>query len=107
ETNFTLGLTELMQRLNRRSLVVVMTDFVDSVTASLMVDNLTRLGRRHLVVFVSIRDPGLDELAAAEPRALLGLHRAVVADSLVRERELVLTHLRRLGIFCIDAAPRE
>ena len=43
ETNFTLGLVELGQRLRRRSLVVVLTDFVDTVTAELMVENLARL----------------------------------------------------------------
>jgi uncharacterized protein (DUF58 family) len=45
ETNYTLGLTTLMQRVRRRSLVVVMTDFVDTVTAELMLDNLGRCSR--------------------------------------------------------------
>jgi uncharacterized protein (DUF58 family) len=31
------------------------------------------------------------------------LNRAVVAGDLVREREVVLRRLRRLGIHCIDA----
>lgn len=107
ETNYTLGLTDLMGRLTRRSLVVVLTDFVDTVTSELMLDNVARLARRHLVVFVSLRDPLLDALAAREPREPVDLHEAVVADSLLRERDLVLTRLRRLGVFCIDAAPGE
>ncbi|MFO0751178.1 MAG: DUF58 domain-containing protein [Myxococcota bacterium] len=107
ETNFTLGLTDLMQRLTRRSLVVVLTDFTDSVTAELMVDNLTRLAARHLVVFVSLRDPLLARTAAVEPLDLVSLQRAVVADTLVRERETVVARLRRRGILCIDAAPGE
>jgi len=105
ETNFTLGLTDLMGRLTRRSLVVVLTDFVDTVTAELMLDNVERLTRRHLVVFVSLRDPMLDRVAAEEPRHLLALDRAVVAESLLRERERVTARLRRLGVFCVDAAP--
>lgn len=105
ETNYTLGLTELMTRLTRRSLVVVLTDFVDSVTAELMADNVERLARRHLVVFVSLRDPLLDAVAAADPRHLVALNEAVVAESFLRERELVLARLRRRGVFCIDAAP--
>src|SRR5690606_37670883 len=48
ETNFTLGLGELQGRLTRRSLVVVLTDFVDTVTAEIMVENVLRLSRRHL-----------------------------------------------------------
>lgn len=105
ETNYTLALTDLMGRLTRRSLVVVLTDFVDTVTAELMMDNIRRLARRHLVVFVSLRDPLLDTVAAAEPRDMLALHQAAVADAMLRERELVLTRLRRQGVFCIDATP--
>ncbi|HRE89567.1 MAG TPA: DUF58 domain-containing protein, partial [Myxococcota bacterium] len=107
ETNFTLGLTHLMQRLTRRSLVIVMTDFTDSITAELMVENLQRLANRHLVLFVSLRDPLLDRLVAARPDDLVKLQGAVVADSLIREREVVLQRLRLRGIHCLDASPAE
>ena len=72
ETNFTLGLVELDRRLKRRSLVVVLTDFVDTVTAELMVENLARLARRHLVLLTTLRDRALDRVAArraARPRS--------------------------------------
>ncbi len=105
ETNYTLGLTELMSRLTRRSLVIVLTDFVDTVTAELMVDNVTRLARRHLVVFVALRDPLFAELAAAPPREMLDVHRAVVADALLFDREVVLKRLARRGVLCVDAPP--
>ena len=107
ETNFTLGLTTLAQRLHRRSLVVVLTDFVDTVTAELMVENLDRLSRRHLVVFVALQDPGLAAVAAQPPDDLPRLNRAVVAAALLRERETVLQRLRAQGIQPIDAAPSQ
>jgi uncharacterized protein (DUF58 family) len=87
ETNFTLGLTELSARLRRRSLVVVFTDFVDAVTAELMVENLSRLARRQLVLFAALRDPGLEGAARARPRRLSDVYRSVVAADFVRERE--------------------
>ncbi len=105
ETNFTLGLTELSTRLRRRSLVIVFTDFTDTVTAELMLENLQRLARRQLVVFVALRDVALDGLALAPPRRLTGLYQAVTAADFVRERERVLARLRRMGIACVDAAP--
>jgi len=105
ETNFTLGLTELSARLRRRSLVVVFTEFVDTVTAELMVENLGRLARRQLVLFVALRDPALDAAALARPRRLGDVYRATVASDFVRERERVLARLRRLGVLCVDAAP--
>jgi len=105
ETNFTLGLAELSQRLTRRSLVVVLTDFADTVSAELMVENLDRLARRHLVVFVSLRDPALDAEAQAQPRSIVDVGRSVVAGDLLRERDIVLKRLRRQGILCVDAPP--
>jgi uncharacterized protein (DUF58 family) len=105
ETNFTLGLTSLGQRLSRRSLIVVLTDFVDTISAELMVENLDRLSRRHLVVFVALQDPGLAATADGAPTGLLELNRSVVAGGLLRDREVVLRRLRRMGIYPIDAAP--
>ena len=107
ETNFTLGLVELSARLRRRTLIVLLTDFVDTVTAELMVENLARLSRRHLVMFVTLRDPNLEELAWRRPRSLGDVHRSVVAQDFVRERELVLRRLGRHGVHCIDARPEE
>jgi uncharacterized protein (DUF58 family) len=57
------------------------------------------------VVFVALRDPEVARLAAAEPRSVGDLHRAVVAGDFAREREAVLGRLRRLGVHCIDAPP--
>lgn len=105
ETNFTLGLANLATRLRRRSLVVLLTEFVDTITAELMVENVSRLSSKHLVVFVALRDPSLGAIASAEPRSLGDLHRAVVAGDFVRERETVLGRLRRMGVHCLDVPP--
>ncbi len=107
ETNFTLGLTHLLERLHRRSLVVVLTDFTDAITAELMLENLTRLASRHLVIFVSLADPLLDRFMSAAPADLPTLGRAVVAETLLRERETVVNTLKQKGIHCIDASPRD
>ncbi|HEY3804149.1 MAG TPA: DUF58 domain-containing protein [Kofleriaceae bacterium] len=107
ETNYTLTLADLSTRLKRRSLVVLFTDFLDTVTAELMIENVTRLARRHLVLFVAVKDPSVDRRALARPRDLESLHEAVVATGFAREREIVLERLRRAGAFCIDAAPNE
>ena len=103
ETNFTLGLADLMGRLNRRSLVILLTEFVDTVTAELMVENLERVASRHLVIFVTLRDPSLYDTVDARPDTVLDMTRSVIADEFLRERLVVLERLRRVGIQCIDA----
>ncbi|MDJ0949862.1 MAG: DUF58 domain-containing protein [Alphaproteobacteria bacterium] len=103
ETNFTLGVADLLGRLKRRSLVVLQTDFVDTVTAELMVENLERLAGRHLILFVTMRDPALQTIKDARPRGPADVARAVIADEFLRDRMVVFERLRRLGVHCIDA----
>ena len=103
ETNFTLALAELRDRLSRRSLIVVATDFVDTVTADLMIDNVGHLAKRHLIIFVALSDTSLEDPFARRPDDIEHVARAVVADDLVRERRAVFARLARLGVLCIDA----
>lgn len=105
ETNHTLGLATLAERLKRRSMVVVFTDFADTVSAELMVENVARLARRHMIVFVAFHDEELETLRGAEPTSPDDVSRAVIAHQLLRERSLVLARLRRLGVFIVDAPP--
>jgi uncharacterized protein (DUF58 family) len=107
ETNFTWGLLDLTTKLRRRSLVVVLTDFADVVTAGLLLDNVFRLVRRHVVIFVALRDPEVEGVATAAPRNLDALYRAVTAADFERERESVLHRLARMGVHVIDARPGE
>ncbi|HEY1615428.1 MAG TPA: DUF58 domain-containing protein [Rhizomicrobium sp.] len=103
ETNFTLGLTQLGSDLERRSTVVIFTDFVDTTSAELMLENVGRLLARHVVLFVVFRDQELEGLRNAEPRSPEDVSRAVVADALLRERNIVIERLRRLGANIVDA----
>jgi uncharacterized protein (DUF58 family) len=103
EPNFTLALATLSQRLQRRSLIVLFSDFTDPTSAELMIESLGRLTSRHLVLFVTIEDSELAELQAAEPDTLDALATAVAADTLARQRALVLLRLRQLGIDVIEA----
>jgi uncharacterized protein (DUF58 family) len=102
ETNFTLAMTSLLQQLRRRTLVVLFTDFVDGVTAELMLRNVSWLARRHLLLFVAMRDPLLGAVADGAPRSVEDLHRAVVADEIRHERRLVLERIRRAGAQVLD-----
>ena len=107
ETNFTLGLADLTGRLSRRSLVVLVTEFIDTVTAELMLENVARLSSHHLVLFVTLRDPDLAAVIDAPPRSFAGLARSVVAEELRRDRLVVFERLRRLGVQCLEAAHNE
>lgn len=103
ETNYTLGLTALSGSLQRRSMIVIFTDFADSTSAELMLETLGRLLKRHLVVFVVMRDAELEDLTDAEPQASEDVSRAVIAGHLLQAREAVIARLRRMGAHIVDA----
>ncbi len=111
ETNHTLAMAHLHGRLQRRALIVVFSDFVDTTTAELLVENVAVLSRRHVIVFVALRDPGLEAIADAAPDTLTpdpltDVARAVSAAEMLRERRLVMGRLARLGVLVVDAFPR-
>ncbi|MGX9576838.1 DUF58 domain-containing protein [Mesorhizobium sp. f-mel] len=103
ETNFTLALTTLAARLDRRSLVIIFTDFVDPISAELMLRTVGRLTERHLVLFMMMRDVELESLADMPPLSGEDVARAVVAGGLLRERQVVIGRLRLLGAHVIEA----
>ena len=105
EANYTLALTSLAARLERRSLIVLFTDFVDTISAELMLDNVKRLLDRHLVIFACFEDEQLAEMIEAEPVTADLVSRAVVADGLLKERELVLRKMEQLGVQVIETRP--
>jgi uncharacterized protein (DUF58 family) len=103
ETNYTLGIATLAGSLARRSLIVIFTEFADSISAELMLEAVGTLLKRHLVLFVVLRDEELEAFTAAEPAEPDDISRAVTASMLLRERRLVLTRLRHLGVQVVEA----
>jgi len=103
EPNFTLALATLTSRLKRRSLVVLFSDFTDPTAAELMVESISRLVKKHLVLFVTFADSELESFIEEEPGDIATLARSVTADTLARQRSLVLQRLRRMGVDVIEA----
>lgn len=102
ETNFTLGLAELNARLQRRALVVLFTEFVDAISAELLLESLRLMARKHVIVFVTMRDSMLARLQGAPPDNFAGVAEAVIAGDFLRERAIVFERIARMGIHCLD-----
>ncbi|HKB40790.1 MAG TPA: DUF58 domain-containing protein, partial [Gemmataceae bacterium] len=92
-------------RHSKRALLVVLTDFVDTATAAEMVAHLQQAARRHLVLFLALKDPFLERAARAEPQTALEGFRKAAAVELLRQRHEVLERLRRLGMHALDVEP--
>ncbi len=102
ECNYTLGLTTLGGALQRRSLIVIFSEFTDTTTAELMIDHLGRLAKRHLIIFVSFSDPDLIAVQAQPLKSREALAASVVASDVLHDRRIVFEKLRRAGLMVIE-----
>ncbi|MCW4460090.1 DUF58 domain-containing protein [Sphingomonas sp. BT-65] len=105
ESNFTLSLVTLDQRLQRRSLVILFTEFTDPTSAELMISAAARMLKRHRVLFVLFHDTELDAILDARPEQVDDVIRVNIAHTLIRERRIVIERLKRLGIDVLEANP--
>jgi uncharacterized protein (DUF58 family) len=106
ETNFAASLAELRVRIPHRSLIVFFTEFIDVITAEFMIEALGLLVKKHSVIFVCTPDPLLASLKDKEPGTMLDLAGSVIADSFIRDRNIVLERITRLGIQAVDVPPK-
>lgn len=103
EPNFTLALATLTSKLQRRSLIVLFSDFTDPTAAELMIESMGRLVKKHLLLFVTIEDSELETFIEETPSDIATLARSVTADTLLQQRRIVLQRLRQMGIDVIEA----
>lgn len=107
DTNFTRSFAELSYKLHSRALIVVFTDFIDSISAELMVENITRIGKKHLIMFISMKDTKATELIEQRPIHAEAVSQSVITYEMELEREVVLNKLRKKGILVINVEPHK
>lgn len=89
-------------RQNRRSLIVVFTDFNDPQLAVDLADAMRLLRSRHAAIVIGLRDPILDAVAAEPGHDRAGMCRAIAAGKLVEERDAASLELRKLGVEVVE-----
>ena len=107
ESNYTLALSTLQSRLQRRSLIIIFTDFTDPTAADLMLEAAGRLIDKHLVLFVVLEDRELTAIIDRSPQSAADVARAVTAQNLLDQKKLVLTRLRHMGIDVVEGAHQD
>jgi len=103
ETNYTFALTTLATQLTRRSMVVLFTEFTDLTSADFLVRAVARMVETHLLLVVVLRDEELESIVDRAPETADDVTRAVTAAGLLKDRLLVLTRLRHLGVHVIES----
>jgi uncharacterized protein (DUF58 family) len=106
ESDLTAALTAVRQQQKRRALVAIFTDVVDRDQAAALIAQCALLRRRHLPLVITVRDPAVEDIAAARPTSAGQVYARAVAAGIAADREGALRLLRGNGVDVIDADAR-
>ncbi len=98
--------TATLNRLQpRRSLILWITDLAESAMRPEVIDGAVQLLRRHVLLFVAMAQPEVDEIAKARPKNVEQMFRAAAAQEMAGRRELLLARLHDQGALTLDLNP--
>jgi uncharacterized protein (DUF58 family) len=89
----------------RRSLVVWLTDLSETPATPEVIESVSRLARRHLVLFTVIGQPELRELLRERPVSSREMFGYVAAQEIVHRRDVLLRTLRGQGVLTLEVDP--
>jgi uncharacterized protein (DUF58 family) len=96
---------ELTRMQPRRSLVLWLTDLAETAMRPEVIDGAAQLMRRHLVLFVAIRQGDLRALATAQPADARAMFEGAAAQELMARRDLLLARMREGGALTLETTP--
>jgi uncharacterized protein (DUF58 family) len=105
ESDYRTAFAQTLARFRRRALLVLLTELAEAPVAETLLPALPLVARDHLVLVAGIRDPQVDEWAAAVPANAGEAYRKAAAVEALDSRRRTIARLRGLGATIIDAPP--
>ena len=81
---------------------MLFTDFVDSISAEILIDSIGHIANRHALMFVTLRDQDFEAMVDKQPETFTEAASAVIAQDFLQERAVVFERLNRMGVACLD-----
>ena len=98
--------TATLNRLQpRRSLILWVTDLAETAMRPEVIDGALQLLRRHVLLFVAMAQPEVEQIAQARPKDLEEMFRSSAAQEMAGRRELLLARLHEQGALTLDLNP--
>ncbi|PKM79807.1 MAG: DUF58 domain-containing protein [Firmicutes bacterium HGW-Firmicutes-14] len=107
ESDYRRASSYLMEYVNKRSLICVFTDLVDSEASKQLINYVSVLAKRHLVVCITLIDTKVVRTSRVIPESSRELYEKAVAEGVLRERERATAILRNLGVVVVNVPPEE
>jgi uncharacterized protein (DUF58 family) len=98
--------TATLNRLQpRRALILWVTDLAETAMRPEVIDGALQLLRRHVLLFVAMAQPEVEQIAQARPKDLEEMFRSSAAQEMAGRRELLLARLHEQGALTLDLNP--
>ena len=105
ESDYSALYVHLNKYVNKRSLLIIYTNFDSVVGMERQLNYLQQLARRHVVLAVFFENTGLKELAVRRPQVSEDYFQQVIAEKFIYEKQYVTNHLRRHGVYSLLTTP--
>jgi uncharacterized protein (DUF58 family) len=106
EADWTGLVAAVRARVSQRALVVLLTPMEATAVEEGLLTVVHRLTAMHRVVVASVSDPEVEAMARRRGDAA-AVYDAAAAERALLDRELVASHLARLGVEVVDAPPAD
>ena len=107
ESDYAALVTTIGQRVQRRSLLILFTNFSTVEATRRQLPYLRQLARRHRVLVVFFRDEELETFIQQKPTTEEDYFQQVTAEQDVANRQLIASMLRQYGMETLLVKPRE
>jgi uncharacterized protein (DUF58 family) len=105
ESDYWQVVAQVMDRLKRRSLLIMITDILDAAGSTGLITNLTRAASRNLVLCVVLAEPRIAEIAESDPSDVREAYMKAGASYLKLQRQIALEKMRNRGILTLEVSP--
>ena len=105
ESDYSSLYVHLNKYINKRSLLIIYTNFDTIIGMERQIEYLRQLARKHVVLVVFFEDTELKEFAAKHPVSIEGYYQQVIANKFIFDKQHVIAKLKRHGIYSLLTEP--
>jgi len=107
QSRFDSAFLHLSNHCRRRSMVVLITNVIDELSANQVTDYLANLSGRHLPILALLRDHRIFDYADYPNLDETVMYRSAAAAEMLNWRNEVLRNMKQKGILVVDAFPEQ
>jgi len=105
ESDYSSLYVHIRKHINKRSLLIIYTNFDNVVGMERQLNYLQQLARQHVVLAVFFENAELKEFAVRRPRVSEDYFQQVIAEKFIYEKRYVTTFLRQHGVYSLLTTP--